>query len=142
MLSIKSRYNFQAEKCFKASETKEEREIVYFQIAVNLSLLTFQWSLYRHQFSFHLSAPASLTLYPHLVNSDCDKINTILPVISVNAILVKLLRLIWGYFTSFVVCQSICLLVYIFKSYAFHIILVLHIPHFYGTWIPATRGSQ
>ena len=80
-------------------------------------------TLYLCQF-FYLSA-SHCTVRPltFTVKSDSDKINLMLSAISIITILVKVLQVIWGSATSFVVCQSVCLFVCIFERYAFHIFM-------------------
>ena len=50
---------------------------------------------------------------------NCDKANHVFSMISITIILVKLLQIIWCYVTSFAMCQSVWLFIFIFKRYAF-----------------------
>ena len=78
---------------------------------------------------YHFFCPSVCLCYfwpfTFIEKSDCGKINFVLYVISVVMILVKLLQVIWGYITCFVVCQSFCPSLYIFERYAFYMIMVL-----------------
>ena len=47
--------------------------------------------------------------------------------ISITAVLVKLLQMIWCYVTNFAMCQSVWLFIRIFKRYTFYIMVLSHI---------------
>ena len=83
---------------------------------IYLPLLTSLWSQWMYYVCFSTSvvlvnlSVLSLIgwLFIFAKKCDCDTIN-LLFVISITTILVKLLQLIWGVVTTFVVCQSVCL---------------------------------
>ena len=83
---------------------------------------------------FHLAA----TVWPSTFfeKSDCYKMNLRLSVISIITILVKLLQIIWGYITSFVVCQFFCLSLYLYlwkMCMSHHNGVMSYMPHFIVT---------
>lgn len=92
-------------------------------------------SLHLCQFFYPSACFCAAWLFTITEKSVCDNIDPLLSVISVMGILVKPSQIICIYVTSFVMCQSVCLFVFAFERYAFHIIVVLrsHTPYFSRT---------
>ena len=107
------------------------------------------WNQWRYCVS-----PPVIVLYPFVClctiwhftfdeKSDCGKINLVLFVISINTILVKLLQIIFGYVTNFVVyiCLSLCLYLQKICISHFHIVMaVSYTSHFCETWSSSYVG--
>ena len=65
--------------------------------------------------------------------------------ISITAVLVKLLQMIWCYVSNFAMCQSVWLFIRIFKIYTFYIMVLSHIRQRLisevGIGVPVILGS-
>ena len=97
---------------------------------------------------YHFFCPSVCLCYfwpfTFIEKSDCGKINFVLYVISVVMILVKLLQVIWGYITCFVVCQSFCpsLCLYLWKICVLYDNGVMSsMLHFMGTWSSSCKRT-
>lgn len=77
-------------------------------------------------------------------SSSLRNLVVIVPLVtSIITILIKLLQVIWGYISTFVVCQFFCLSVCIFERYAFYTTVVLcqQCLIFLGLVVLVVRGS-
>ena len=102
---------------------------VYGLIFVKLRI--FLWSQWKYCVCLSVSICLPLLVWPFTFTEKSDfdititlKIEIVLCVTRVITIKVKLLQMILGYVTSFVVCQSICLYFCIFERFTLHIIMV------------------